>query len=184
MSVKNLLVVLVFVSLYMQVFSIDTIGNKIDSLHQQLKISDFNNKARILNKLADAYLDISLEESANLSRQALKNSIENENYREEANAYINLANASWYTGIVDSVLYYYTISLNIYEEAGDSSGIADSFNRIALVHEHTGDYDKSIKFMLQALAIYGTLGMLVHQLYRIQRIIIQHLVSIMYVYLL
>ena len=149
---RNIVILLVLLSL--STFLEAIANNKIDSLHHELKISNFNNKAKILNKLADTYLDISLEESTNLSRKALQYSIETGNYREEANAYINLANASWYTGITDSILYYYTVSLGIYEKAKDSSGIADSYNRIALVYEHTGDYDKSIKYMLQALTIY------------------------------
>ncbi len=136
----------------------DSLANKIDSLETKLKFVELKDRAKILNKLSDAYLDISLEKSRTYSRKALQISIEDDNYKEKANAYINFANASWYDGITDSVLYFYKISLKIYEEVNDSSGIADSYNRMALVYEHTNDYDRSIDYMLQSLIIYQKMG--------------------------
>ena len=77
MAVKYLYIVILFFSSYTPVFSQDTTNIEIENLRNKRKISNGNNKVRILNKLADAYLDVSLEKSIIYSRQALKNSIEN-----------------------------------------------------------------------------------------------------------
>lgn len=141
--------------LLLSVFGSNIDYNKIDSLESALKRQfPDEDRSQVLNKLSDAYLDVSFQMAQKIARQALKISIDNDNYREEANAYINLGNAAWYTSITDSVLYYYDLSLNIYIEHADSNGIADSYNRIALVHERTGKYDHSLEFMEKASAIY------------------------------
>ncbi len=154
---KNISIVILTLLSYFTSFSQDSllINTTIKDLNRKLSTSDINKKTQILNRLSDAYLDISNNKAEALARKALKLSIEIKNYKEEANAYINLGNAVWNTGISDSVLYYYTKSLKVYEVNYDSIGIADSFNRIGLVHEHTNNYDKALNNMNSALVIYN-----------------------------
>ena len=154
MVLKRYTLFILFLTSFLKIYSVEIDSNKIDSLTNILTLTPEKDQSRILNKLSDAYLDVSFEKSQRIARRALKLSIENNNYKEKANAYINLANAAWYTSITDSVLYYYNISLNIYVEHSDSNGIADSFNRIALVYDRTGEYDKSLEFMEKAIFIY------------------------------
>jgi len=144
----------VFLIFYTTIYGLNIDYNKIDSLEKVLEQIPTESQSKVLNKLSDAYLDVSFKMSQKVARQALAISIENDNYREEANAYINLGNAVWYTSVTDSVLYYYNRSLKVYLEHSDSNGIADSYNRIALVNERIGKYDNSLEFMEKASVIY------------------------------
>ena len=154
--IKHVIVILILL-LNLFVFSQNNIENEeteINSLLKELKESNYDDKAKYLNKIANAYLDISYEEALIYANKALVISQDEEDYKEEANAYINIANVAWYTGINDSVYYYYNLSLQVYKDNNDSSGIADSYNRLALVDAHVGEYDKAIDLMVKALAIY------------------------------
>ncbi|GEM_PF-3301898 len=148
---------ILFLLICMSVFELhaqDPINRKIDSLQTALQSASEQNKPELLNRLADVYLDISSADSRKFALEALEISQNIGNYKEEANAYINLGTAKFNNGLLDSVMYYYKLSLKVYQTNKDNNGIAESYNRIALVYERLEEYDLAVSQMIEALKIH------------------------------
>lgn len=118
-------------------------------------------QANDLLSLSEAHLDLglfyldsdSLRESIDQLTHCLEISTENGFERQTARAHhllgVNYDKLSLYAKALD----HYFKSLAINESLNDLSAVADNFNGIGKVYQHTGDFDKGLNYLLRALEI-------------------------------
>lgn len=131
-------------------------SNQPDSLKALLsQTKDKEDKAMLLNKIADSYLlSFDIAKAIIYADSALKTAPKNCNPKIISNAYVNIGNAYYFKGDLDSTLHYYNISYQKISESNDENEIASSLNRLGLIYEAKGEYQQASKFFLESLQIF------------------------------
>ena len=119
-------------------------GQNIDSLKSALLIVD--DKSDIYNKLSEAYKASSeLIFTKQYADSAIKYSVKHNNLLQKANGYINLGDYHYYTSSFDSSIYFYKLSIPIYQKLNNSENLASAYSNIGAVYYSKGSYNKAIK---------------------------------------
>jgi tetratricopeptide (TPR) repeat protein/DNA-binding CsgD family transcriptional regulator len=135
-------------------------GNKahcqnVDSLKNQLlQEQSIQNRALIFNQLANYYLDFDLIIANRYSDSAIHYAHLLNNFAALSDGYVNKANFHYYSGSLDSTLYYFEKSLETISRTNNEDQIASALNRMGLIYEAKSDYIKSAEYYYRALFLY------------------------------
>ncbi len=127
-----------------------------NSLLLELKYSDEENKAIVLNELASANSQSNYAKSLSYGMAALHlaNKFDQEN--EQYNAYQNIAYSYFQQDSLALSLQYYNMALEKAKEIGDSVLIARSEFGIGSTYSHKDYYDKALEHLINSLKIIET----------------------------
>ncbi len=129
---RQALIIIIFMVTYTASFAQNS--NTADSLKNLLKTANKNEKAKLLNELAKAYLPNFPQKAKKNAMLALQLAKKQNNRKEEA-------------------LEYYQKSLKIIEEFKDKKGIAYSFINIGVVYKKLNNYDDALEYYQKSLKI-------------------------------
>ncbi|MFN8360784.1 MAG: adenylate/guanylate cyclase domain-containing protein [Candidatus Kapaibacterium sp.] len=128
---------------------VDTEWNRIQHLRAQTLCSVAHNYCR-LGKIDDA---------ASVAERALAIALESTNTADAASAYEALARCRRERADFTGSLEYYTIAQQLYNDTGDTAGIARVLNGIGIVYcDGSTDYPMSLESFEQSLALFRSLG--------------------------
>ena len=132
--------------------SIETLKKKLSECQK-----DGKEKVKILNKLAEAYWDLSPKKSLEYSNQALELSKKLKYNKGKALSLLNIGIGYTDLSNYDKALKYLLKSLKLLKELGEKKDIARSLNNIGVVYYYLSNYSKTIEYYLQSLEIYETI---------------------------
>ncbi|MFO7790146.1 MAG: tetratricopeptide repeat protein [Bacteroidales bacterium] len=146
--------VLVFVILFYP----DT-GKSNDSLFLKLEKAETTaDKAWILNRIADYYLDVNLDSARYYAKSALELGKNINDFRTVSDAWVNLGNVNYYQGELDSAMSRYEKSFFAIRKTGDLDEIAFAHNRLGLLHEAKGEMVKATEYYYKAIRYFERSG--------------------------
>jgi two-component system, NarL family, sensor histidine kinase UhpB len=128
---------------------------KIDSLKTELsKVKEDTIKAKLLNALASALIEINEHDAALTYCKAALELSEKLNFKkEQGNAFstfgIIYENKSEYSNAISN----YRSALKVWQETGDKKGIAGSYNNLGVIYGKQGNFSESLKMNFAALKI-------------------------------
>jgi signal transduction histidine kinase len=130
----------------------------IDSLENQIKITDNEGKVDYLNELAQAYKSNLPEKTMEYGNKALELS-KKINYKEgEAKALNNIATAHYISSDYNKSIEIFLEVLQIFEEIEDKKNIAQTLNNIGLTYNVLSKYEISLYYHLKSLKIREEIG--------------------------
>ncbi len=110
-------------------------------------------KINLLLKLASELFNSNVEQSINYTKTAIDLSLKNEYMKGLADSYQKLGVCFYYDYKLDSTLYYYNKSLEIYEELKDQNGIASIFKNIGLIYYMQSKYNEALDYYNRSLTV-------------------------------
>lgn len=127
---------------------------RIDSLKENLKKGDDNQRYRTLTLLADEYSNSDLNQAMLYAKKSLllAKSLKKENYI--SLSYNSIANIFQYKTILDSALFYHKKALRIRLDTKDYTGIADSYNNLGIIFDTKGQFPLALASYFKALYYY------------------------------
>ncbi len=131
---------------------LESYENALDSVEDKYKVAEIRGK---IGKVCEERRDY--DGVLNQCSQAL-NLVRGEGTREEAVALLRIGNAHYFQGDYERSLEYFTRSLEIWENLGDSQGIASALNDIGNVHADRGDYEKALECYEKRVEICKSIG--------------------------
>jgi len=132
--------------------------SKIDSLKSLLPATKEENKASILDEIADNYLnDFNLDSSAFYAQKAGVLAQKTENYKELAVSLNYLGYTLYYQNLKDSALYYFTAAYDAADRVNFEKGKANNLAMISKLHYKTGRYELAKEKLLEAIKIDSTI---------------------------
>ena len=139
---------------FLLMFSINLFSQtKIDSLENQLKIVNKNEKIDILNELSQLYYETSPQKTIEYSNQALELS-QQYNYKDgEVQALKNIGVGNYYLSNYDIALEYYFKSLEILKEIEDKEGASIILNNIGVIYWKLFDFEKALEIYNESLKV-------------------------------
>ena len=139
---------------FLLMFSINLFSQtKIDSLENQLKIVNKNEKIDILNELSQLYYETSPQKTIEYSNQALELS-QQYNYKDgEVQALKNIGVGNYYLSNYDIALEYYFKSLEILKEIEDKEGASIILNNIGIIYWKLSDFEKALEIYNESLKV-------------------------------
>ncbi|MCB2219866.1 MAG: tetratricopeptide repeat protein [Bacteroidetes bacterium] len=121
-----------------------------DSLLRELNTSD--QKSTILNLLAEATLEDSLELSMAYATRALTEARIEKNIREEGLALFGKAEVKTYEFKLDSAVYFYEKALDLLKASGDDYNTSYCLNNLGWIHNYYGEHREAIEKYNESLA--------------------------------
>ena len=139
---------------FLLMFSINLFSQtKIDSLENQLKIVNKNEKIDILNELSQLYYETSPQKTIEYSNQALELS-QQYNYKDgEVQALKNIGVGNYYLSNYDIALEYYFKSLEILKEIEDKEGASIILNNIGVIYWKLFNFEKALEIYNESLKV-------------------------------
>jgi tetratricopeptide (TPR) repeat protein len=126
-----------------------------DSLFRELKQSDNpQDKAWVLNRIADYYLDIDLDSARYYADSAMQIGKKEHDFRVVSDAWVNLGNVWYFQGELDSALQRYQNSFFAIRKTGDLDEIAAAHNRLGLMYEAKGEMARATDYYYKALRYF------------------------------
>lgn len=122
----------------------------LDSLNNQLDITEGKEKVDVLNNLFIYYSQLNPTKALEYSMEALELAEQNDYQRGKANALNNIGVIYKNQGVYDVALDYYIKSLRISTEIEDKKGRASSMNNIGTVYSLKGVYDKALIYFKES----------------------------------
>jgi len=130
-------------------------AEKLESLLIEIEnTSTEAKKGRLLNLIADQYLDYDLDAAKKYAYLALENGEQNDNIKVMSDAYVNLGNYYNIKGDLDSNLYFYEKSYQLCLTGKNKNDIASALNRIGIVYEYKSNYNAATPYFLKAIEYY------------------------------
>ncbi len=115
-------------------------------------------RIKIINELADFFLETAPEKSIRYGKEALSLAEKKDDKKEKAAALRNIGIAYRNMSNYDKALEYLLTALNIRKELGDRQSIADSLHHLGIVYDYLNNYDKSLEYHEKALKIQEEAG--------------------------
>ncbi len=139
---------------FLLLFSINLFSQtKIDSLENQLKIVNKNEKIDILNELSQIYYELSPQKTIEYGTRAFELS-QQSNYKEgEAHALKNIGTGNYYQSNYDISLEFYFKSLKIFKEIEDREGASSILNNIGIIYWKLYDFEKALEIYNESLKV-------------------------------
>lgn len=152
MLIKKLFII--YISLWLPVApGLSFQHNDIDSLEKQLETVNDTLKIEIYNKLSRLHREISLNNSMNYAKEALKIAEAMRYPKGIADAFDEIGNVYAEVGIWDDALMNYMESKRIREQAGDKNGMALSYSNMGICYFHTRRITQSHEFFQKAMVM-------------------------------
>jgi len=131
---------------------------KVDSLLNQLKTAEGEQKVKTLNELFKAFINTDPVKATEYTREALSIALEITDERGMAASYNNLGVAYRNQGALDKALEYYLMSLQIYQKIDNKEGIATSKNNIGNIYSIKKDQVQATKYLEESNKLFLELG--------------------------
>ena len=141
---KRLIILLIII---ISCINFNAKANVIDSLKLELQTLDNNNnnqQAKILNKIAEEYLQIDADISIEYAQKAIDISEKNGDKLTQARALRILGTAYLTLGYNKLALKNYQTSLKLCNEINNKKEKAESLNKIGIVYKRTSNYDLAL----------------------------------------
>jgi tetratricopeptide (TPR) repeat protein len=132
--------------------SISLQASKVDSLKNELRKADIEEKADILNQLSALIKSISLDTSMIFAQLALEIAQKEKNLKDEVNALYNIGNVYYYQSKYKEALDYFDLA---FKRAGHEDDLltAKIINRKGAVYQEIGEYSKAAQYYDTTLQI-------------------------------
>ena len=124
---------------------------KIDSLKNQLKIVNKNEKIDILNELSKLYYEISPQKTIEYGNQALELSQKSYYKKGGIRALRNIGVGNYYLSNYDIALEYYFKSLEISKEIEDKEEASRILNNIGIIYWKLNNFEKALEIYTESL---------------------------------
>jgi len=155
---KYIFIVIIFLLLTNRIFG-QSYQNEEDSLLKVLhSITDFTEKARAYNTLANYCLDFDNFKAASYSDSAIYYAEKGSDIRIKSDAFINKGNTFYYRGSVDSTLIYYRLSFDLLLNSKYKAQLGAAYNRMGLAYEAKSDYKQASQYLWKSVQIYEQLA--------------------------
>lgn len=129
-------------------------GDTIDSLRQQYKRAQNQEKAKICNQLAYEFFESNFDSTFRYATLALEHAHHHQQFKDEAQALFSLGYCSEVAEDYLGALDLYNKSFEVYLRINDKNGIASVANYIATLYKHTGHYETAVEYYNTALKYY------------------------------
>ncbi len=126
---------------------------KTDSLKNLLKTVNINEKAKLLNELAKAYLPDFPQKTKEIASLALQYAKKQNNKNEQAFALKNIGLSLYYQSKHEQALEHYNNSIHIFKELDNKPKIAKLFNNIGVINYELNNYEKALEYYQKSLKI-------------------------------
>ena len=145
-----ILKIIITAALFVNVQSL--FSQNIDSLENELKVSESEEKISILNELAKSYLTNNPEKSEAYLKQCFLLLGKHPNITQEAEAYSLSGKTQYYLANFDSSLLAWKKALSIYQVQENDKGIAEQYHNIGVwYYQKAANYDKALDYFLKSL---------------------------------
>lgn len=123
------------------------------SLIAMMKDVDRETKPHLLLEISEKYLSNSIARSKEYALIALQAGRKVSNNEFMADAYKHTGNVYYYLDSNEIAITYYDSSLALYNESGDSTGIARIYNNKAIIYSRMGMYNEALDLHLRSMEI-------------------------------
>ncbi len=149
-NLRFLVAFLFFSFLYLNVWG----STQIDSLKTLLIQKKGEEKFKVLEQLADYYINNNLDSSSYFLLQLKELATKNNNIRYEAIACSSMGLNHFYNGKYFEAEDCAKQAIELQKQIGDTTNLADSYNVLAGIYGVSGQYKKSTKILFEAIKIY------------------------------